>query len=141
MRSSIFTFIIHISIKEQTFTIFHVKIATLIHFRKAISSRLRWAGHVARIGILVGKKMLHKVEAARVHKSIQGSGGTQGAFITSATDGGYWSVSQLGNLARGRSPRYPLDRRLGVLRAALDAVETRKLSARRLKSNPGLPDV
>jgi hypothetical protein len=34
-------------------------------------------------------------------------------FLTSALDGGEWSASLLGRLSRGKSPRYPLDRRLG----------------------------
>jgi hypothetical protein len=45
---------------------------------------------------------------------VWGSGGIAPPFLTSAVDGGEWSASRPGRfIARGRSPRYPLDRRLG----------------------------
>jgi hypothetical protein len=34
-------------------------------------------------------------------------------FLTSALVGSEWSTSRLGRLPRGKSPQYPLDRRLG----------------------------
>jgi hypothetical protein len=44
-----------------------------------------------------------------------GSGGiAPHAFLTSALDGGEWSASRPGRFTpQGKSPRYPLDRRLG----------------------------
>jgi hypothetical protein len=48
-------------------------------------------------------------------------------FLTSSPVGGEWSTSRPGHFSPiGKSPRYPLDRRLGGPRANLDDVEKRK---------------
>jgi hypothetical protein len=42
-----------------------------------------------------------------------GSGDITPLFLTSALEGGEWSASRPGRFTPGKSPRYPLDRRLG----------------------------
>jgi hypothetical protein len=49
-------------------------------------------------------------------KTYRGSGGRAQPFLTSELDGGEWSVSHPNHFThRGKSPRYPLYRRLGGL--------------------------
>jgi hypothetical protein len=50
------------------------------------------------------------------------------SFTISAIEGGEWSASRPGRaLPRGKDPRYPLDRRLGGLRAGLDTEDRGKI--------------
>jgi hypothetical protein len=57
-----------------------------------------------------------------------GSGGIAPPFLTSALGGGEWSASRPGPAPRGKSPRYPFDRRLVGPTAGLSAVQKRKIS-------------
>jgi hypothetical protein len=53
---------------------------------------------------------------ALLHENIRGSGYIYiyiHIFLISALAGGEWSASRLGRFTPGKSPHYPLDRRLG----------------------------
>jgi hypothetical protein len=62
------------------------------------------------------------------------------AFLTLALDGGELSASRPGRFTpQGKSPWYPLDRRLGGPRAILDVMVKRKIPSPHQKSNPRTP--
>jgi hypothetical protein len=62
------------------------------------------------------------------------------SFLTSALDGDEWSASRPGSvLPPGKDPWYPLDRRLGGLRAGLDTEGRGKFLCPCRGSNPGRP--
>jgi hypothetical protein len=48
-------------------------------------------------------------------------------FLTSALDGGEWSASRPGRFTPGKSPRYPLDKKLDGTRTSLEEVKKRKI--------------
>jgi hypothetical protein len=62
--------------------------------------------------------------------------------LTSALDGGEWSASRSGRFTQGKSPRYPLDRRLGGPQSRSGhGMVKRKIPSPRQESSPRTPIV
>jgi hypothetical protein len=77
-------------------------------------------------------------EEAR-HEDVLGSGGIAPRILDLGTR---WSASRPGRFSpQGKSPWYPLDRRVGGPRAVLDTMEKRKMPSPHRESNPRTPIV
>jgi hypothetical protein len=64
-----------------------------------------------------------KAVPAQVVKAQRKIGGTSRHFLTSSLDHGEWVILDTGNFTRGKEPRYPKDRILGVIKDGMDILE------------------